>query len=119
MTARELIEEGVDVERGAANVAKILGNRVDDLMMQAMRNAPYPTSQEEPAKPARKRRSDAGKPKAKKQETAILSEDDQKCLMMLINNLVVSERELSEAIIARDNTQLELNAFLRDKGLVL
>lgn len=60
MTARELIEEGVDVERGAANVAKILSTSSGQVF--------YSGSTNDTQKPARKRRSDAGKPKAKKQE---------------------------------------------------
>ena len=65
MTARELIEEGVDVERGAANVAKILATHeplIGNSGIASMNPDTYPLS----LKPARKRRSDAGKPKAKK-----------------------------------------------------
>ena len=96
MTARELIEEGVDVERGAANVAKILH--------QAVGNPPImkPLPQEEPAKPARKRRSDAGKPKAKKQEApaGVLTVEQVDKLEELVAKLVLARADYDKAVIA-------------------
>jgi len=113
MTARELIEEGVDLSRGAAAVAKILGvSKSTSFTPTEFEQVTGTDALPDPLlvnKPARKRRSDAGKPKAKKD--AIISADPH-ALRAAINEYLVAGLVAHDAIEKRDQAEKALNDLL-------
>lgn len=89
MTQRELMEEGIDVERGQERVAEILA---------ASQKMPDAHLYENVAKPARKKRSDAGKPKQKPQEkAAVLTTDRARELDSRVRDLIRAREGLQKA----------------------